>query len=323
MKINITQHTSRILRHLSSGALVATAAFAENPPFATVNFGADPGGPLPWGSRLESTTQSVQTEFGGSYAGYRVGAYGGGAPSVSASAWALYRPPPYDGNASGAFCGGQVTWAYRVVPGPSPSPSGQVPVTMTFYARFSVSQGGPYAHGNGRIWVSSAPVSGGDGWHYTSGGGWGIEWDVQPNTDLTVSGTPTFMVPYNEWSPVVIYAGNSLSTYSWTAFQRVSAVLDPSMALSAEWQASHPGDRIELLTLTPPATTLSVSRTATNTVVLSWPLPDVGWRLRCTTNLSATPTWTEIPPPYATNATSLLFIEPAVPGNKFYRLQWP
>ena len=69
---------------------------------------------------------------------------------------------------------------------------------------------------------------------------------------------------------------------------------------------------------------LTVARTATNTVVVSWPLPDAGWKLHWTASLATTPTvWTEIPPPYAANATSLCFVEPAPVGNRYYRLHKP
>ena len=64
-----------------------------------------------------------------------------------------------------------------------------------------------------------------------------------------------------------------------------------------------------------------VSRTATNTVVVSWPLPDTGWRLQATINLSATPiVWTEIEPPYQTSAMDLYYVEPVPTGQKYYRL---
>ena len=75
---------------------------------------------------------------------------------------------------------------------------------------------------------------------------------------------------------------------------------------------------------TPGAPTLTVTRTATNTVAVSWPLPDGGWKLQATTQLVAGGSvWIEIPPPYSTNATSLFCVEPAPVGNKFYRLHKP
>ncbi len=75
---------------------------------------------------------------------------------------------------------------------------------------------------------------------------------------------------------------------------------------------------------TPGAPTLTVRRTGTNTVAVSWPLPDSGWKLHASTNLSTMPgTWTELAPPYATNAMSLYFVEPWPGGTKFYRLHRP
>ena len=69
---------------------------------------------------------------------------------------------------------------------------------------------------------------------------------------------------------------------------------------------------------------LTVARTTTNTVVISWPQSDIAWLLHATTNLvTAGSAWVEIPPPYATNGTSLYFVEPTPAGNKFYRLHKP
>jgi hypothetical protein len=76
---------------------------------------------------------------------------------------------------------------------------------------------------------------------------------------------------------------------------------------------------------TPGAPLLSVARTTTNTIVVSWPAPAEGWWLHATTNLATTPiSWTEIPPPYQTNGlTNLSFTEPSPRGNQFYRLHKP
>ena len=73
----------------------------------------------------------------------------------------------------------------------------------------------------------------------------------------------------------------------------------------------------------PPAPWLTVQRGFNGTVVVSWPGPEMGWRLHYATDLSGTPTWTEIAPPYATSGTNLVFIEASPVGNKFYRLHRP
>jgi len=75
---------------------------------------------------------------------------------------------------------------------------------------------------------------------------------------------------------------------------------------------------------TPGAPLLSVMRTETNTVVVSWPAPAEGWLLHATTDLvTGGSVWTEIPPPYETIGNNLFFTEPAPVGNKFYRLHRP
>jgi hypothetical protein len=76
---------------------------------------------------------------------------------------------------------------------------------------------------------------------------------------------------------------------------------------------------------TPGAPLLSVARTDTNTVVVSWRGSAEGWLLHASTNLvTAGSVWTEIPPPYQTNGlTNISFTEPAPGGNKFYRLHRP
>ncbi|MCX8089468.1 MAG: hypothetical protein N3I86_00815 [Verrucomicrobiae bacterium] len=76
---------------------------------------------------------------------------------------------------------------------------------------------------------------------------------------------------------------------------------------------------------TPGAPYLTVFRSATNTVVVSWPLAGAeGWVLQATNALwSGAASWPVIPPPYQTNGTNLQFIEPSPTGNKFFRLHKP
>jgi hypothetical protein len=71
---------------------------------------------------------------------------------------------------------------------------------------------------------------------------------------------------------------------------------------------------------TPGAPWLTAARTSGNAVLVSWPAASPGWILEATTNLSAPCVWTYIPPPYPANSTNCYFIEPLLPGNKFYRL---
>jgi hypothetical protein len=71
---------------------------------------------------------------------------------------------------------------------------------------------------------------------------------------------------------------------------------------------------------------LSIARTATNSVVVSWPAPAEGWLLHATTKLvTGDSTWTEIPPPYQTDSgvISVNFTNTPPVGNQFFRLRKP
>lgn len=75
---------------------------------------------------------------------------------------------------------------------------------------------------------------------------------------------------------------------------------------------------------TPGAPWLAITRTPTNTVVVSWPGPEAGWKLQATASLSTMPVvWATLPPPYQVSSTNLCFVEAAPTGNRFYRLQKP
>jgi hypothetical protein len=75
---------------------------------------------------------------------------------------------------------------------------------------------------------------------------------------------------------------------------------------------------------TPNAPYLTVWRTATSSVVVSWPGPAEGWVLEATNALpSVSAPWPQIPPPYQTNGANLQFTEPAPVGHRFFRLHRP
>jgi hypothetical protein len=72
----------------------------------------------------------------------------------------------------------------------------------------------------------------------------------------------------------------------------------------------------------PGAPYLSVTR-SNAAVVISWPSTDPSWKVHWTANLGAPPSWTELPPPYATNGANSVFVEPAPTGNRYYQLHKP
>ncbi len=57
--------------------------------------------------------------------------------------------------------------------------------------------------------------------------------------------------------------------------------------------------------------------------VVSWPASAGGWQLQSATNLPATPPWSDVGPPYQTNASQIQYIEPSPIGARFYRLRLP
>jgi hypothetical protein len=73
---------------------------------------------------------------------------------------------------------------------------------------------------------------------------------------------------------------------------------------------------------TPGAPSLAVTRTTTNTVVISWPSPAAGWNLEQNTNLTSA-TWVT-PAESVTDdgSTKSIIVNPAA-GNRFYRLHKP
>ena len=75
---------------------------------------------------------------------------------------------------------------------------------------------------------------------------------------------------------------------------------------------------------TPGAPWLTITRTATNSVVVSWPLPADGWVLEWTNRtVSVSAPWPQALQTVQTNTTQAWIVEPAPTGNRFYRLHKP
>jgi len=71
---------------------------------------------------------------------------------------------------------------------------------------------------------------------------------------------------------------------------------------------------------TPGAPLLSLSLTATNTAVISWPSPSAGFALEQTPALD-TPAWTAVTNIVQTDGSLNWVVVPASAGNKFFRLK--
>jgi hypothetical protein len=73
---------------------------------------------------------------------------------------------------------------------------------------------------------------------------------------------------------------------------------------------------------TPGAPALAITRTATNSVIISWPSPSTGWTLQQNGDLNTT-NWAEEPTtPSDDGNTKSVTVAPPV-GNRFYRLKKP
>jgi hypothetical protein len=71
---------------------------------------------------------------------------------------------------------------------------------------------------------------------------------------------------------------------------------------------------------TPGAPLLSIARTTTNTVLVSWPSPSTGWTLQQNTNSISSLNWSNAPGPVQDDgSTKTLIVNPPT-GNRFYRL---
>ena len=68
---------------------------------------------------------------------------------------------------------------------------------------------------------------------------------------------------------------------------------------------------------------LSITRTATNTVAVSWPSPSTGWTLQQNTNSIATVNWSNVlTAPLDDGTTKTVVVNPPT-GSRFYRLCHP
>ncbi len=69
---------------------------------------------------------------------------------------------------------------------------------------------------------------------------------------------------------------------------------------------------------------LTIARSSTNSVIVSWPLPADGWVLEQVSALTGNPpSWSQISPPYQGSSTQSWLVVPMPAGNRYYRLHKP
>jgi hypothetical protein len=74
---------------------------------------------------------------------------------------------------------------------------------------------------------------------------------------------------------------------------------------------------------TPGAPLLSVWRTPTNTVVVSWPSPSTGWNLQQNTNSVSSLNWSNVAATIQNDGSNMTLLVNPPTGNRFYRLHKP
>jgi hypothetical protein len=74
---------------------------------------------------------------------------------------------------------------------------------------------------------------------------------------------------------------------------------------------------------TPGAPLLSIFRTSTNTVAVTWPSPSTGWTLQQNTNSVSSVNWSNVTSGIQDDGTTKTLIVNPPAGNRFYRLRHP
>lgn len=74
---------------------------------------------------------------------------------------------------------------------------------------------------------------------------------------------------------------------------------------------------------TPGAPALTIFRTSTNTLAISWPSPSVGWELQQNTNSVNSVNWSNVTTGIQDDGTTRRFLVTPPEGNRFYRLFKP
>jgi hypothetical protein len=80
---------------------------------------------------------------------------------------------------------------------------------------------------------------------------------------------------------------------------------------------------IKYSSVSPPAPSLTIARTPTNTVLISWPSPSTGFVLQQNTNRLGSVNWSNVTGTIQDNGTNRYIIVNPPAGSRFYRLVKP
>ncbi len=202
-----------------------------------------------------SATSYVYDWLNNPYCGFNGVASGGAMPYVSISAHGAKDDPTWNSK-SGAHINGRVLYYYRVVPGSEAWANQNVNVNLSYTMQVSVSGsqwpiGWPYPGVVAETTVTSslAPLAGGwmpvpdfSAWYR----------DLQTSEDgvYSESATANLSAPYNTWEYIQLDAYASAFVSDANRPGSARALTDPTLFLTGDWLAAHPGDSIEMRVVT-------------------------------------------------------------------------
>lgn len=140
---------------------------------------------------------------------------------------------------------------------------------------------------------------------------------------LLCAATPLLAQPYTiDWS--TIDGGGGTSTGGVYSVSGTIGQPDAGLMSGGNYTLAGGFWGIIAAIQTPGAPLLTITRTTTNSVLVSWPLPADGWVLEEVSALSGSPPpWSQISPPYQTNSVLSWITVPHPVGNRYYRLYKP
>jgi hypothetical protein len=150
---------------------------------------------------------------------------------------------------------------------------------------------------------------------------------VQTFTSLQ---TPTLVAGSNYWIMLSAPSGSNLGgAWFFADDQHTGNTLTVGIADStgtSYYSMLIRGYRTRVTGISTVLPSLSIARTATNTIVVSWPAPATGWVLQSTNSFTpATNQWPQVTLPYSSTATNFFVTITNLPaaGSQFFRLYKP
>ena len=142
--------------------------------------------------------------------------------------------------------------------------------------------------------------------------------DTNYNTHIATIAYSTVGVPL--WSRLYLGPMNT-----WAQANAVAADGNGNVFVTGSSGTSGTSDfvTIKYSSVSPPPVRLTIQRTPTNTVVISWPSPSTGFQLQQNTNRLGSVNWSNVTGAIQDNGTNRFIIVNPHAGSRFYRLFKP